>query len=438
MADNISHDEFYARGASKLEAAGNNLEKAKAALAAAFVGGRAFAQSFCSFRRAAPAFLLCIANPLVVRAEPFERAEVTKATNVVLLLPRNTKAAPGDVVSGDSALKTGGNSRAELEFPDLTITRVGSNALFRFLAGKREITLDGGTLLFSSPKGAGGGKVQAGAITAAVTGTDFLISNINKRVKVICLSGKVLVYFTANPKEGRGLKPGQMVDVAAGATKIPAATTINLTTLLATSMLGEAGGLGPFSNQAAIEKNARNQQDASLLGGFLPGLNNLLTQPGSLAAQAMTTQAGQAARSITTANNIASQQLAAQQAAAQQAAAQQAAAQQAAAQQAAAQQAAAQQAAAQQAAAQQAAAARGNQGNLGNQGNQGQGNQGQGNQGQGNQGQGNQGQGNQGQGNQGQGNQGQGNQGQGNQGQGNQGQGNQGQGNQGQGNQGPE
>ena len=107
---------------------------------------------------------------------------------------------------------------------------------------KRQIILDGGTMLFHAPKGAGGGKVQAGAITAAVTGTDFLISNINKRVKVICLSGKVLVYFTANPEEGRGLKPGQMVDVAAGATKIPAATTINLATLLATSMLGEAGG----------------------------------------------------------------------------------------------------------------------------------------------------------------------------------------------------
>ena len=402
-----------------MEAARNNLEKAKAALAAAFVGGRAFARSFCSFRRAAPAFLLCIANPLVVRAEQFfERAAVTKTINAVSVLPRNTKAVPGDVITKDLALKTGGDSRAELEFPDLTITRLGANAIFRFYAGQRRIILDGGVMLFHADHRRGGGTVEAGAITAAVTGTDFLISNISKRVKVICLSGKVLVYFTANPKEGRGLKPGQMVDVAAGATKIPAATTINLTTLLATSMLGEAGGLGPFPNQAAIEKNARNQQDASLLGGFLPGLNNLLTQPGSMPAQAMTTQAGQAARSITTANNIASQQLAAQQAAAQQAAAQQAAAQQAAAQQAAAQQAAAQQAAAQQAAAQQAAAqqagaARGNQGNQG-QGNQGQGNQGQGNQGQGNQGQGNQGQGNQGQGNQGQGNQGQG---QGNQGQ---------------------
>jgi FecR protein len=403
MSEKLTHNEFSARGgrsqsALKMEATRNNLEKAKAALGAAFVGGQALARSFCSFRRAAPAFLLCIANPLVVRAEQlFERAEVTKTINAVSVLPRNTKAVPGDVITKDLALKTGGDSRAELEFPDLTITRVGANALFRFLAGKRQIILDGGTMLFHAPKGAGGGKVETGAITAAVTGTDFLISNINKRVRVICLSGKVLVYFTANPREGRGLKPGQMVDVAAGATKIPAATTINLTTLLATSMLGGAGGLGPFPNQAAIEKNARNQQDAALLAG----LNSLLTQPGSLPAQTMTTQAGQAARSITTANNIASQQLAAQQAAAQQAAAQQAAAQQAAAQQAAAQQAAAQQAAAQQAAAQQAAAqqqaAGVNQGNSGNRGNQGnQGNafgRGQGNQGQGNQGQGNQGQG---------------------------------------------
>ena len=88
MSEKLTHDEVSARGgrsrsALKMEAARNNLEKAKAALAAALVGGRAFAQSFCSFRRAAPAFLLCIANPLVVRAEQlFERAEVTKATNM--------------------------------------------------------------------------------------------------------------------------------------------------------------------------------------------------------------------------------------------------------------------------------------------------------------------------------------------------------------------
>ena len=236
--------------------------------------------------------LLFIANPFVARAEPFERAEVTKAINVVALLPRNIKAVPGVVVSGDSALKTGDNSRAELEFPDLTITRVGSNALFRFLAGRREITLDGGTMLFSSPEGAGGGKVQAGAITAAVTGTDFLISRILGRIKVICLSGKVLVYFTANPKLRVVLKPGQMVDIPAGATKMPPIVTINLGALISTSVLIN---MGPLRSQPTLERNASNQQ-TSLLARFFPGVNDLLTQTGNQAAQMMTTQAGQTAR----------------------------------------------------------------------------------------------------------------------------------------------
>ena len=236
--------------------------------------------------------LLFIANPFVARAEPFERAEVTKAINVVSLLPRNIKAVPGDVVSGDSALKTGDNSRAELEFPDLTITRVGSNALFRFLAGGREMTLDGGTMLFSSPEGAGGGKVQAGAITAAVTGTDFLISRILGRIKVICLSGKVLVYFTANPKLRVVLKPGQMVDIPAGATKMPPIVTINLGALISTSVLIN---MGPLRSQPTLERNASNQQ-TSLLARFFPGVNDLLTQTGNQAAQMMTTQAGQTAR----------------------------------------------------------------------------------------------------------------------------------------------
>jgi FecR protein len=111
-----------------------------------------------------------------LRAEPFQEAEVTKAINLVSLLPPDKPAVRGDVVRGNTGLKTEGDSRAELQFPDLTITRVGSNSLFRFVAGTREIVLDSGTLLFSAPEGAGGGKVSAGAITAAVTGSDFLIS----------------------------------------------------------------------------------------------------------------------------------------------------------------------------------------------------------------------------------------------------------------------
>jgi hypothetical protein len=49
--------------------------------------------SFAAVRRWIFALLLCIAT-LVVRAEPLERAEVTKAVNVVSLLPGNSKATP--------------------------------------------------------------------------------------------------------------------------------------------------------------------------------------------------------------------------------------------------------------------------------------------------------------------------------------------------------
>ena len=110
------------------------------------------------------ALFLWVANAGALQAEPFEKAEVTRTVNLVSLLleMKSRPATLGDVISGKTALKTGGDSRAELQFPDLTITRVGSNALFRFLAGGREMTLDGGTMLFSSPKGAGGARCRLG------------------------------------------------------------------------------------------------------------------------------------------------------------------------------------------------------------------------------------------------------------------------------------
>ncbi len=235
---------------------------------------------------------LFVGHVATLRAEPFNQAEVTKTINLVSLLPQDTRAVPGDLVKGNTALQTGGNSRAELQFPDLTITRVGSNALFRFIAGTREVVLNSGTMLFSAPNGAGGGKVQAGAITAAVTGSDFLISNAGS-VKVICLSHKVLVYFTANPKIRAVLLPGQMLDIVAGADKkMPPVVTINLETLLATSKLGEAGGFGPFPNQTILAYNVSKQAR-----GFVPANRPM---PANVN---LTAQTAQTVRSTAVANN---------------------------------------------------------------------------------------------------------------------------------------
>ena len=239
--------------------------------------------------------LLMFAGHLAaLRARPFEQAEVTKAVNIVSLLPQDKRAVRGDVVKGNTGLKTGNDSRTELQFPDLTITRVGSNSLFRFIVGTREIVLDSGTMLFSAPEGAGGGKVQAGAITAAVTGSDFMISNVG-RVKVICLSHKVTVYLTANPKIRAELLPGQMLDIRPETTgavrRMPRVTTINLGTLLTTSRLSEAGGFGPLPSQSILVQNTNRQAKAF-----------------SLAKTDLTSESAEVVRSTTESANISSSQ----------------------------------------------------------------------------------------------------------------------------------
>ena len=218
-------------------------------------------------KRRRVALLLCATLATALYAGPFEQAEVTRTVNLVSLLREKQvqAAAVGDIIKGQTALKTGGDSRAELEFPDETITRVGANALFRFYAGARSMTLDGGSMLFSSPKGIGGGQVQAGAITAAVSGTDFLISYTKGlatkggRVQVICLSATVAVYFTADPGVRRVLGPGQMIEIPNGAKKLPPLSTVSLSNVLATNALFAAGGFRPLYSQALLEQIAAGQ-----------------------------------------------------------------------------------------------------------------------------------------------------------------------------------
>ncbi len=208
--------------------------------------------------------VLALAVAGTAYADPFEKAEVTRTVNKVTLIQGQKGSKPaevGDVVTGEKAVKTGDDSRAELQFPDKTITRLGSNALFRFRTDTRDMTLDGGTLLFSCPKKEGGGQVQAGAVTAAVTGTDFIISYIvGGEVRVVVLEGKVWVYLTKFPAIRRLVRSGQLVAVPAGADKIPEVMTIDLKHLIKTSRLLESGGFKPLFSEALINRIADSQQ----------------------------------------------------------------------------------------------------------------------------------------------------------------------------------
>ena len=91
----------------------------------------------------------------------------------VRLLPPNAASRPASVsdrVHRDDAVRTGVESRSELTFQDMTITRLGSQTIFSFKGGTRTINLKSGAILLSVPKNSGGGQIRTGAVTASVTG----------------------------------------------------------------------------------------------------------------------------------------------------------------------------------------------------------------------------------------------------------------------------
>src|SRR2546430_5090868 len=93
------------------------------------------------------------------------------------LVPENAaarEAALNDKVAEDTGVRTGGDSRSELTFPDLTITRLGANTIFSFNKAGRTAKVDTGSILLRGPKDSRGGPVRSSAVTVAITGTTVI------------------------------------------------------------------------------------------------------------------------------------------------------------------------------------------------------------------------------------------------------------------------
>ena len=122
---------------------------------------------------AALAFALAGVLPNEVSADELKEAKVTQVIQDVQMLPSNASprpAAVNDNVRQGTAVQTGVQSRSELTFKDQTITRLGEKTIFSVGEGARTIDLGSGQFLLFVPKKAGGAKVKAGAVTAAITG----------------------------------------------------------------------------------------------------------------------------------------------------------------------------------------------------------------------------------------------------------------------------
>ncbi len=116
---------------------------------------------------------LAVWLPGDVRADELKEAQVTQVIQDVRLLPSNAAPRPASVsdrVHEDTAVRTGVESRTELTFQDMTITRLGSQTIFSFKGGTRTINLKSGSILLSVPKNSGGGQIKTAAVTASVTG----------------------------------------------------------------------------------------------------------------------------------------------------------------------------------------------------------------------------------------------------------------------------
>jgi hypothetical protein len=119
------------------------------------------------------AFAFAVWPPSGVSAAPLEEARVTQVVRDVRVLPSNAAPRPASVnesVRGDTAVRTGVESRSELTFTDQTLTRLGAQTIFSFKQGTRTFNLGSGAILLSVPKNAGGVQIKTAAVTASITG----------------------------------------------------------------------------------------------------------------------------------------------------------------------------------------------------------------------------------------------------------------------------
>ena len=243
--------------------------------------------------RALMVFCLMGSASRPAEAAKLEEARVTRAVNDVNLLPENSSPIPakrGNVISGRTALSTGDRSRAELEFADESLVRLGSNSIFGFKAGERELELQQGSLLLQIPKGRGKTKIKSLPITAAITGTTILFESSkpvrNARgkeikpgvVKLIVMEGSLEWSFNATPRKKLKMVSGDMVAFPANARSFPQKVKVDLARIKNTSLLME-GGLGKLPDMTRVDRQISTQKRTARSGGGSSTREFLLKSP---------------------------------------------------------------------------------------------------------------------------------------------------------------
>src|SRR5256884_1217022 len=175
---------------------------------------KSFAQIF--WGAAIVLFWLVGAAPFVSAAQ-LDQAQVSQVIQDVRLLEAHGAPRPAVVnakVTQGMGVRTGVESRAELTFTDLTLTRLGANTIFSFKQGARELDLTSGAVLLEVPPKAPAVKISTSAVTAAVTGGTALFST-GPPTKFMVLEGIGTFYPTGHPERAATLNGGEMMTMTA-------------------------------------------------------------------------------------------------------------------------------------------------------------------------------------------------------------------------------
>ncbi len=135
-------------------------------------------------------------------------------------------------IVGKDVVRTGKKSRAELEFPDQSICRLGSNTIFSFDPQTRNMEFSQGVALVHVPPYKGGARIGTTAATAAIQGDTILLRSMmmpdgTPGTQFTSLSpaggptdGSIVVTLNRNPDVSFQLEGGQVAIVPDLATSL--------------------------------------------------------------------------------------------------------------------------------------------------------------------------------------------------------------------------
>jgi hypothetical protein len=215
-----------------------------------------------SLPRAGLVLLVSSGAILLLTAAQRKEARVTQVVRDVNLLAPHVAARAAhlnDHVTDGSAVHTGADSRAELTFADLTITRVGANSIFTFDQAGRSIDVESGAILLRVPKDSGGARIRSSSLTVGITGTTVMFeSHPRNYTKLIVLEGSSQAWLTKYPGEKIVVHAGQMLSVKTSATHLPDPVDIDEGLVLRTATL--ITEFPPLPSLALMRRVAESQK----------------------------------------------------------------------------------------------------------------------------------------------------------------------------------